>query len=83
MGKAGLLTSIEVVRGIKLGMTIDEVFAVFPGGANDDGIKLDIARADGYPRFGMADMVFNPQNYSTRDRFTGIDSLSFIFFDGR
>ena len=71
------------VRGVKLGMKIDDVLALFPGSAEKDEIKSTIAKADGYPNFGIVSIFVGPREYSTKDRFAGIADFRFVFFDGR
>ena len=71
------------VRGVKLGMKIDDVLALFPGSAEQDGIKSSIGKADGYPNFGVVGISVNPSQYSTKDRFAGIAGFNFLFLDGR
>jgi len=72
-----------VIRGVKLGMKIAEVLALFPGSAEKDEIKSKIVNVDGYPNFGVTEIFINPQDYSTRDRFAGVSSFYFVFLDGR
>jgi hypothetical protein len=71
------------IRGVKLGMKIDDVLAMFPGSAEKDEIKSAIAKADGYPNFGIVSIYVRPREYSTKDRFAGIADFRFVFFDGR
>lgn len=71
------------VRGVKLGMKIEEVLALFPGSSEKDEIKSKIVNVDGYPNFGVTEISIFPQDYSTRDRFAGISGFYFVFLDGR
>jgi len=71
------------IRGVKLGMKIDDVLVLFPGSAENDEIKSAIAKADGYPNFGIVNIFVGPREYSTKDRFAGIADFRFVFFDGR
>ena len=71
------------IRGVKLGMKIDDILALFPGSAENDEIKTAIAKADGYPNFGVVNIFVGPSEYSTKDRFAGIADFRFVFFDGR
>lgn len=77
------LAKAPAVRGVKLGMKIDEVLAMFPGSAENDGVKLSLEKADGYPKFGVVGMSIYPSQYSTKDRFAGIAGFNFWFLDGR
>jgi hypothetical protein len=71
------------IRGVKLGMKVDEVLAVFPGSAENNEIKTTIGKADSFPHFGLVSVYVFPRDYETRDRFAGIADFRFTFFDGR
>jgi hypothetical protein len=72
---------------MKLGMTLDEVLAFFPGSREDEYIKNEIANVGSYsgittlPRFGVVNFSVNPAQYSSKQKFAGIESLSFTFLD--
>jgi hypothetical protein len=70
------------VRGVKLGMNTDELLVLFPS-ANNDQIRSAIGRAEGYPSFGLVNINVDPRDYSTKDRFAGIEDFRFRFLDGR
>jgi hypothetical protein len=71
------------VRGIKLGMSVEDLLALFPGSAAEDGIRLAISKADNYPNFGVVRMDIIPSRYSTKERFAGINHYNFVILDGR
>jgi len=77
------IAQAPAVRGVKLGMKIDEVLALFPGSAENDGIKLSIRKPDDYPNLGVVGITVFPSQYSTKDRFAGIGGFNFLFLDGR
>lgn len=77
------IAQAPAVRGVKLGMTIEEVLALFPGSAENDRIKSSIAKPDDYPNFGVVAIFVNPGEYSTKNRFAGIADFSFLCLDGR
>lgn len=64
------------IRGIKLGMTSDEVHAVVPGIRED--YKDFVSRARNFPQFGSA---FMNSNMLDKDKFNGIEGFNFQFFD--
>ena len=66
--------------GVKLDMTLDELFAVFPGLSETVG---SLSESERYPNFGLRDFSFNPSNYSRNDRFAGIGQLIIRSFDRR
>lgn len=83
------LAQSPAVRGIKLGMNLNEVLALFPGSREDNYIKNEISNVGFYsgvetlPRFGVLNFSVAPAQYSTKERFTGIELLSFTFLDDR
>ncbi|MEK6333937.1 MAG: hypothetical protein AABM67_03250 [Acidobacteriota bacterium] len=77
------VTQAPAIRGVKLGMKMDEVLALFPGSAENNDIKSAIAKAQGFPNFGLASLYLIPSQYSTKDRFAGISSFRVTFVDGR
>jgi hypothetical protein len=76
-----------VIRGIRLGMTTEQLLAQFPGSSEDEQIKRELASAKGSPNFGLARIGFQPSygNYpaSTKQRFAGINILSVALLDGK
>ena len=76
-----------VIRGIKLGMKLDDVLALFPGSREDQYIKNEIANVGFYsgmktlPRFGVVNFGVLPAKYSTKNRFAGIETFYFTFLD--
>ena len=74
------LSQAPAVRGVKLDMTVDELFAMFPGLSERVG---SLVNAEGYPNFGFTSFGITPSNYSTKDRFVGIDQYYVRLFDRR
>lgn len=77
------LAQSPAVRGVKLGMPAQELFAMFPGSAEKAGIKSAMAKADGYPSFGFVEISFYTNEYPTTDRFAGVSHYGVDFLDGR
>jgi len=78
------LAQSPVIRGLRLGMTSDELFAIFPANEREEfdrAQKLKIAELP--PNYGYTSFQFYPSNYATKDRFIGISDLSFDLFDGK
>ena len=73
------------VRGIKLGMTAEQVFALFPESAERPENKNAMSAAESSPNYGVARLYFQLSQYpsSARGKFAGIDSISTTLFDGR
>ena len=71
-----------VVRGVKLGMSVDDLLALFPGSAEKVGIQETLKKSKEYPNFGVFGLSLMPREYPTKDRFEGIRTLEVQFVDG-
>jgi hypothetical protein len=76
------LAQAPVIRGLRLGMTSDELFAIFPGNEREEFDRAQkLKSVELPPNYGYTDFQFSLSNYATKDRFTGISGLSFRLFD--
>jgi hypothetical protein len=86
-GQSNCFTAIQspAVRGIRLGMTAEEVFALFPASSERPENKNAILSAEQPPNYGIASLSFQPSTYPSpaKERFAAIDSVSITLFDGR
>jgi len=71
------------VRGVKLGMKLDEVLRLFPQSEENQSIKAALEKKDTYPNFGVIGFDIFPSDYSTRDQFRGVGVVRFTFIDDR
>lgn len=71
------------IRGLKLGMSSEEILALFPESNQRPEIKAALANAESYPSFGVAHLYFQPSMYPAawKDRFAGIDGIAVTLFD--
>jgi hypothetical protein len=74
------LPASPAVNGLRLGMTPDEVVALFPGSGEDANIRSSISSPD---RFGGIEFTITPSKYESKDKFTGINQFVLRFLDGR
>ena len=65
------------IRGLKLGMTSEEINALLPGGLRE-GYKDVVSSARNFPQFGSA---FLSANVIDKDKFNGIEGINFQLFD--
>lgn len=78
------LTSASAIRGIRLGMTAEELFALIPGAGERMENKETIAAAQQPGHYGVVDLSFSRLSYPSPawQNFSGIDSISITLFDG-
>jgi len=76
------LAQAPVIRGLRLGMTSDELFAIFPANGGEELDRDQQLKSPEFPpNYGYASFRFNPSNYTTKDRFIGVSSLTLGLFD--
>jgi hypothetical protein len=69
------------LKGLKLGMTSQQVLAVFPGSDQDVELKVNLARPAS--PFGVSNFVIRPDKYQSKETFAGISQITFTLLDGR
>jgi hypothetical protein len=77
------IAQAPAVRGVKLGMTVDEVLPLFPGSSESGAVKQSLSTAEGYPNFGYAYFGLDPSSWGKPERFAGINSYFISTFDRR
>jgi hypothetical protein len=75
------LAGAPTINGLRLGMTSDEVLALFPGSKNDPPVRADLERPPS--RYGTSSFNLSPDKYESKDRFTGISQVTIRLLDGR
>jgi hypothetical protein len=74
------LAQAPVIRGIRLGMTAEQVLAQIPGAESDSNLLAGLSR----DYFGSRSSSVVPGNYATaKEKFAGISSINVTFLDGR
>lgn len=68
------------IKGLRLGMTSDEVLAGFPGSRDDVEVRSDLSRP---PQYGGTRFIIRPDKFGLKEKFAGIKKVTFTFFDGR
>lgn len=72
-----------VVRGIKLGMKVDEVLRLFPGADQDEQVKSALSQRTAYPQLGVFTFYVFPGHYPTKAQYAGISMFNFVSIDDR
>lgn len=69
------------IKGLRLGMTPDEVLALFPGSKDDAELKASLS--DPPNKFGGSSFLVRPEKYESKDKFVGVSQITFVLLDGR
>lgn len=75
------LAQSPVIRGLKLGMDMDEVLRQFPGRSEDPYVRSALLSADS--QFGLVKFHAPTYQYKSEKRFEGISQFDFEFLDKR
>src|SRR5262245_48516148 len=75
-------SSSPSVRGLKLGMTTEQLIALFPGSAKRSDIKDALAKAKANPG-DLVYLAFNPAADAEPGKFAEVDSVSAGLHNGR
>ncbi len=75
------LTGVPDIKGLKLGMTPDEVLALFPGSKDDAEVRASLARPPS--PLGVSSFVIRPEKYElSKEKFAGVSQITFSLLDG-
>jgi hypothetical protein len=78
------LAQAPAIRGLRLGMTSEELFAIFPANEREEFDRAQkLKSAELAPYYGSTYFDFRPAGYATRDRFTGVQSIRSHLLDGK
>jgi hypothetical protein len=69
------------IKGLRLGMTAEQVLAIFPGSDQDAELRAALARPPS--NFGVNGFVIRPEKYQSKEIFSGITQITFTLLDGR
>jgi len=69
------------IKGLRLGMTPEQVLALFPGSSEDAEIRASLAAPPS--KFGTSSFVVRPEKYASKDKFAGVNQITFTLLDGR
>jgi hypothetical protein len=74
------LSEAPTIKRLKLGMTVDEILAVFPGSKDDAALRSTLS-----PRgpLGNASFLITPSKYGSAADFKEVSSVTFATLDGR
>src|SRR6267378_5453056 len=69
------------IKGLRLGMTSEEVLALFPGSKEDAEVRTSLSRPPS--QFGVSSFLIRPEKYESKDKFAGVNQITFTLLDGR
>lgn len=70
-----------VINGLRLGMTRDEVLALFPGIRADSEVSAQLAQPVG--PLGVSNLSIRPEKYASKAKFAGVSQITLRMLDGR
>lgn len=68
------------ISGLKLGMTAEDVLALFPGSSEDAEVRSSLSRPG---PFGTSSFSITPDKYESKEKFAGINQITLRLLDGR
>ena len=69
------------IKGLKLGMTPDEVLALFPNSKEDEEVRKHLSQTPS--QFGVSDFIIRPEKFGSKEKFKDITQITFNLLDGR
>jgi len=69
------------IKGLKLGMTPDEVLALFPDSKEDEEVRKHLSQPPS--QFGVSDFNIHPEKFGSKDKFKDVTQITFNLLDGR
>lgn len=80
---AGKMTMAQTpdIGGLRLGMTLEEALALFPGIKDDREVRPSLSRRPN--RFGTSSITIKPAKYSTDKKFEQVSQVVLTLLDGR
>lgn len=82
-GAACGLTAAEApgIGGLRLGMTAEQVLALFPGSKEDPEVRSSLSKPAS--PLGVSSFIIRPGKYQLKDKFAGVGQIAFTLLDGR
>lgn len=77
------LAQAPIIRGLRLGMGVDELLTLFPRSREDPEIISTLASAKGAPNYGLANLGFASHKYPSSPLSKNVNLFSIQMFDNR
>ena len=75
-----VMDQAPVLNGLRLGMTTDQVLALFPGSKEDAEVRSALAKPPS--PFGVSGLLIRPDKYESKEN-SGVTQITFTLLDGR
>jgi hypothetical protein len=75
------MAQVPDISGLRLGLTPEQVLALFPGSNEDMEVRDSLSRPAS--PFGVSSFVIKPGRYKSKEKFTWITQVTFTLLDGR
>jgi hypothetical protein len=69
------------INGLRLGMTTEQVLALFPGSKVDEEVRVSLSNPTS--PLGLSGFTIRPEKYSSKSKFDGISQIVFTLLDNR
>lgn len=76
-----VMDQAPVINGLRLGMTPDQVLALFPGSKEDEEVRSALAKPPS--PFGVSGLLIRPDKFGSKEKFAGVTQITFTLLDGR
>ena len=74
------ISEAPAIKGLKLGMTVEEILAVFPGSKEDPQLRPALSAPRG--PFGNSTLAITPSKYGSAEDFKEVSRVSLSLLDG-
>src|SRR5437870_5530394 len=75
------LAGAPTIHDLRLGMTPNEVLALFPGSKDDAEVNADLSRP--HSPLGGSSLLIRPGKFGSKEKYAGTTQISFALLDGR
>jgi hypothetical protein len=76
-----VMDQAPVINGLRLGMTPEQVLALFPGSNEDAEVRASLSRPPS--QFGVSEFLIRPGKYEFNEKFVGMSQITFTLLDSR
>jgi hypothetical protein len=74
-------SQVTGMGALRLGMTPEQVLALFPGSGEDPEVRSSLSRPAS--PLGVSNFTIRPSRYQSKEKFAGISQIMFNLLDGR